>query len=119
MRFQTPAGKEGVGSGGQGVEPVSRETRETIARLRNCIVALAREKVLLFDTTIQYTYDASLKYEVGVCCDMRALICLTSWTALVLSTVHYVLHSIPVLHSSIIRVGEWEWVYRACQSMLS
>lgn len=44
--------------------PVARETRETIARLRNCIVALAQEKVLLFDTTIQYTYDASLKYQV-------------------------------------------------------
>ena len=44
--------------------PISRETRETIARLRNCVVALAREKVLLFDTTVQYTYDASLKYEV-------------------------------------------------------
>ena len=64
MRFQTPAGTEGVASGGQVVGPISRETRETIARLRNCIVALAREKVLLFDTTIQYTYDASLKYEV-------------------------------------------------------
>ena len=64
MRFQTPAGTEGVASGGQAVGPISRETRETIARLRNCIVALARNKVLLFDTTIQYTYDASLKYEV-------------------------------------------------------
>lgn len=68
MRFQTPAtGKGSVApgpAGGQGVGPVVRETRETIARLRNCIVALAQEKVLLFDTTIQYTYDASLKYEV-------------------------------------------------------
>ena len=64
MRFQTPSGKEGVASGGQGEGPISRETRETIARLRNCVVALAREKVLLFDTTVQYTYDASLKYEV-------------------------------------------------------
>ena len=68
MRFQTPAtGKGSVApgpAGGQGGGPVARETRETIARLRNCIVALAQEKVLLFDTTIQYTYDASLKYEV-------------------------------------------------------
>ena len=60
-------GKGSVAPGparGQGAGPVTRETRETIARLRNCIVALAQEKVLLFDTTIQYTYDASLKYEV-------------------------------------------------------
>lgn len=35
-----------------------------MGRLRNCIVALAEQKVLLYDTTIQYTYDASLKYEV-------------------------------------------------------
>ena len=40
------------------------EERETIARLRNCIVALAQHKTLLYDTTIQYAYDASLKYEV-------------------------------------------------------
>ena len=69
MRFQTPAtGKGSVasGPGDQRVGPVARETRETIARLRNCIVALAQVKVLLFDTTIQYTYDASLKYEVMV-----------------------------------------------------
>lgn len=64
MRFQTPSSKEGVASGGQEAEPVSRETRETIARLRNCVAALAQERVQLFDTTLQYTYDASLKYEV-------------------------------------------------------
>jgi len=45
-------------------QPVSREDRETMGRLRNCIVALAEQKVLLYDTSIQYTYDASLKYEV-------------------------------------------------------
>ena len=35
-----------------------------MGRLHNCIVALAELKILLYDTTIQYTYDASLKYEV-------------------------------------------------------
>ena len=45
-------------------EPVTREERETIARLRNCVLGLAQQKIMLFDTTIQYTYDASLKYEV-------------------------------------------------------
>ena len=43
---------------------MAREDRETMGRLRNCIVALAEQKVLLYDTSIQYTYDASLKYEV-------------------------------------------------------
>ncbi|XP_065917212.1 exosome complex component RRP4-like [Dysidea avara] len=43
---------------------VAREDREIMGRLRNCIVALAEQKVLLYDTSIQYTYDTSLKYEV-------------------------------------------------------
>ena len=47
------------------LQPISKEDRETIARLRNCIVALAERKVMLFDTSIQYTYDASLKYQVS------------------------------------------------------
>lgn len=62
MRFQTPvfplkqsAAKE---------ETVKIEDRETIARLRNCVLALAQQRVLLFDTTVQYTYEASLKYQV-------------------------------------------------------
>ena len=38
--------------------------REAIARLRNCIVSLADHGVLLFDTSILYAYDASLKYTV-------------------------------------------------------
>ena len=37
-----------------------------MGRLRNCIVALAEQKVLLYDTSIQYTYDASLKFEVCI-----------------------------------------------------
>jgi exosome complex component RRP4 len=43
---------------------VTMEERQTVARLRNCISALSSNKVPLFDTTIQYTYDASLRYEV-------------------------------------------------------
>ena len=46
-------------------QPLTREEREAIGRLRNCILALASHKVMLFDTTIQYTYEASLKYEVS------------------------------------------------------
>lgn len=61
MRFQTPADSA---DRNKKAEPVTREERETIAQLRNCILGLAQQKILLFDTTIQYTYDASLKYEV-------------------------------------------------------
>jgi exosome complex component RRP4 len=46
----------------------SKEQRNVIARLRNCILALARERIMIFDTSIQYTYEASLKFEVGPCC---------------------------------------------------
>lgn len=42
----------------------SREQRNVIARLRNCILALAQNSIMIFDTTIQYTYEASLKFEV-------------------------------------------------------
>ena len=48
---------------------VTKEERETIARLRNCIVALVQQRIMLFDTSIQYTYDASLKYKVSTLCD--------------------------------------------------
>ncbi|CAI8022787.1 Exosome complex component RRP4 [Geodia barretti] len=43
---------------------ITREERETIARLRNCIQALVARKLTLFDTSIQYTFDASRGYEV-------------------------------------------------------
>lgn len=42
----------------------SKEQRKVIARLRNCISALAQNNILIFDTTIQYTYEASLKFGV-------------------------------------------------------
>ena len=39
--------------------------RETIARLRNCIVTLTDNGVMLFNTSLQYAYDASMKHSVG------------------------------------------------------
>ncbi len=62
MRFQTPILPEKKPLIKE--EVIKIEERETIARLRNCILALAQQKVLLFDTTVQYTYEASLKYQV-------------------------------------------------------
>ncbi|CAH3041121.1 unnamed protein product [Porites lobata] len=38
--------------------------RETIARLRNCIVTLTDNGVMLFNTSLQYAYDASMKHSV-------------------------------------------------------
>ncbi|ALC42492.1 Rrp4, partial [Drosophila busckii] len=44
-------------------EVVPRNDREIISRLRNCILALAKCKLMLYDTSIQYAYEESLKYE--------------------------------------------------------
>lgn len=38
--------------------------REVVARLRNCILALAASKMLLFDTSINYAFEQSQKYQV-------------------------------------------------------
>ncbi|RUS82933.1 hypothetical protein EGW08_009317 [Elysia chlorotica] len=46
------------------LQPVPKSDREVIARLRNCVLALAECKMLLFDTCILYAYEASLKYAV-------------------------------------------------------
>ena len=40
---------------------VTKETRETIARLRNCILALAQCKMMIYDTCIMYAYEESFK----------------------------------------------------------
>lgn len=44
---------------------VPRHERETIARIRNCVLTLAQSKMLLYDTSILYAYEESLKYEVA------------------------------------------------------
>ena len=41
-------------------EKVATETRKVISRLRNCILALAQNKVTLQDTSITYAYEESL-----------------------------------------------------------
>ncbi|KAH9514581.1 Exosome complex component RRP4 [Bulinus truncatus] len=46
------------------MQPVPSSEREAMARLRNCVLALADQKVLLFDTSILYTFEASQKYAV-------------------------------------------------------
>lgn len=44
-------------------EPVPRADREVIARLKNCILALATCKMMLYDTSILYAFEESMKYE--------------------------------------------------------
>ncbi|XP_018332099.1 exosome complex component RRP4 [Agrilus planipennis] len=46
-------------------EVIPRTERETIGRLRNCILALAQSKMLLYDTSILYAFEESLKYSVS------------------------------------------------------
>ena len=45
-------------------EPVQLEDREAICRVRNCILVLARNSVMLYDTSVLYAYDASTSYQV-------------------------------------------------------
>ncbi len=52
----------------QGNNQSTSDQRRVIARLRNCISALAQNRIMIFDTTIQYTYEASLKFEVAIIC---------------------------------------------------
>ncbi|KAL2100428.1 hypothetical protein ACEWY4_004822 [Coilia grayii] len=45
-------------------EPVALSDREVISRLRNCILALAAHKVMLFDTSVLYCYESSLSHQI-------------------------------------------------------
>ncbi|KAK3088066.1 hypothetical protein FSP39_014208 [Pinctada imbricata] len=46
------------------IYPVQRSDREVISRLRNCVLALAEHKMQLYDTSVLYTYEASLNFAV-------------------------------------------------------
>lgn len=47
-------------------QPVSLSDREVISRLRNCLLALAAHKMLLYDTSVLYCYESSLQHQVGI-----------------------------------------------------
>lgn len=55
---------EHTGGYAQCLEQITRNDRETVARLRNCVVALANCKMMLFDTSVQYAYEESMKYQI-------------------------------------------------------
>ncbi|CAH2316017.1 exosome complex component RRP4 [Pelobates cultripes] len=46
------------------LEPISLTDREVISRLRNCILALAAQQMLLYDTSILYCYEASMTHMI-------------------------------------------------------
>lgn len=47
------------------LQPVALSDREVISRLRNCILALAAHKVMLFDTSVLYCYESALPHQVN------------------------------------------------------
>ncbi|KAK9875146.1 hypothetical protein WA026_005937 [Henosepilachna vigintioctopunctata] len=58
--------EENVGGFVQNLEEVvPKSIRATMARIRNCILALAQSKVMLFDSSITYAYEESTKYTLA------------------------------------------------------
>ena len=55
-----------VGDGGFNVdtEPVQLEDREAVCRVRNCVLVLAKNSVMLYDTSVLYAHEASTPYQV-------------------------------------------------------
>ncbi|RMB93412.1 hypothetical protein DUI87_30107 [Hirundo rustica rustica] len=63
--YPTPEQKDDEAGGyTANLEPVPLSDREVISRLRNCIVALVTHKMMLFDTSILYCYEASLPHQI-------------------------------------------------------
>lgn len=64
---RTPTDEEEAPDGGfvQNVQPVSNEDRMVLARLRNCVVGMANHRMMLYDTSIIYTYRVSEDHTVS------------------------------------------------------
>lgn len=62
----SPTASEHTDDGGfvQNLDVVSEADREVVARLRNCVLALARHRMMLHDTSIMTAYEESQKYDV-------------------------------------------------------
>lgn len=66
---------EGTGGFTQNLkEVIPKADREVIARLRNCIQALASCKITLHDTSIWHAYEQSKKYEVHELLNQEAIL---------------------------------------------
>ncbi|XP_055456723.1 exosome complex component RRP4 isoform X2 [Psammomys obesus] len=63
--YPTPEHKdEDAGGFIANLEPVALGDREVISRLRNCIVLLVTQRMMLYDTSILYCYEASLGHQI-------------------------------------------------------
>ncbi|XP_005990687.1 exosome complex component RRP4 isoform X1 [Latimeria chalumnae] len=62
--YPTMEQKEGEGGFITNLECVPLSDREVISRLRNCIMALSVQKMLLYDTSVLYCYEASLHHQI-------------------------------------------------------
>uniref|UniRef100_A0A8D2JSX8 Exosome component 2 n=1 Tax=Sciurus vulgaris TaxID=55149 RepID=A0A8D2JSX8_SCIVU len=63
--YPTPEHKdEDAGGFTANLEPVSLADREVISRLRNCVVSLVTQRMMLYDTSILYCYEASLSHQI-------------------------------------------------------
>lgn len=66
---------EGAGGFMQNLkEVIPKSDREVIARLKNCILALASCKLMLYDTSIWNAYEQSLKYECHELLNQEAIL---------------------------------------------
>ena len=54
--------EDDAGGFAQNLSVVNKSERLVVARLRNCILALANSGVMLWDTSLTYAYDASARY---------------------------------------------------------
>uniref|UniRef100_A0A1D5QXZ6 Exosome component 2 n=1 Tax=Macaca mulatta TaxID=9544 RepID=A0A1D5QXZ6_MACMU len=63
--YPTPEHKEEEAGGFiANLEPVSLADREVISRLRNCVISLVTQRMMLYDTSILYCYEASLPHQI-------------------------------------------------------
>lgn len=59
-------------------DKISDEQRESVARVANCILALAKNEVQISDTSIIYTYESSKEYQVSKLLQSEVMIEITS-----------------------------------------
>ncbi|XP_027725564.1 exosome complex component RRP4 isoform X2 [Vombatus ursinus] len=62
--YPTPEQREEEAGGFIANLEVPLSDREVISRLRNCIVSLVAQKMMLFDTSLLYCYEASLSHQI-------------------------------------------------------
>lgn len=82
-------------------QPVTLSDREVISRLRNCLLALAAHKVLLYDTSVLYCYESSVQHQVGDISDRKRM-----W----MYFFFFIMHSVPHKWKEMVEIF---WVYCA------